>query len=124
MVAGFGQSIKWLPQNILRQPFLGGSSYISSMSIIYVKRSCLEREMQAKNDFLFGEPGNGCALVATGFYMYEIMKLMFITMMHLCELFCAASWLYHTRKLCLKFVRFLKDIENKRRISNIFWKKL
>lgn len=94
------------------------------MSVIYVKRSGPEREIRAKNDYLFGEPGNGCALVAAGFYMYEIMKLMFIIMMHWCELFCAASWLYHTRKLCLKFVRFLKDIEIKRRKSNIFWKKM
>lgn len=57
----------------LRQPFLGGSPYVSwGMSVIYVKRSCPEREIRAKNDYLFGEPGNGCALFAAGFCMYEI----------------------------------------------------
>jgi hypothetical protein len=41
------------------------------MSVIYVKRSGPEREIRAKNDYLFGEPGNGCALFAAGFCMYE-----------------------------------------------------
>ena len=94
------------------------------MSVIYVKRSGPEREIRAKNDYLFGEPGNGCALCAAGFCMYEYNEAYVHYYDAWCELFRPASWLYFTKEMCLNFVLFLKEIEIKRRISNIFWKKL